>query len=91
MVIYQIMFCLFLKGLSDFLFSDQPSCYIISNGAECLQISKKFYLDNASQDVLDKLRQQVCNHSYSDTAKQNGTIKMPSGQSTVRANRLGKS
>ncbi|XP_033879253.3 uncharacterized protein LOC117413909 isoform X1 [Acipenser ruthenus] len=49
-------------GLSDFLFSDQPSCYIISNGAECLQISKKFYLDNASQDVLDKLRQQQ--HPY---------------------------
>ncbi|XP_041081200.1 uncharacterized protein LOC121298253 [Polyodon spathula] len=51
-------------GLSDFLFSDQPSCYIISNGAECLQISKKFYLDNASQDVLDKLRQQQ--HPYPD-------------------------
>nr|XP_005988006.2 PREDICTED: cyclic nucleotide-binding domain-containing protein 2-like isoform X2 [Latimeria chalumnae]XP_014349462.1 PREDICTED: cyclic nucleotide-binding domain-containing protein 2-like isoform X2 [Latimeria chalumnae] len=47
-------------GLSDFLFADQPSFCIISNGVECLQISKKFYLDNVSEEVIQRLRQQEC-------------------------------
>ncbi|XP_043934574.1 uncharacterized protein LOC122807687 [Protopterus annectens] len=49
--------CVF--GLSDCLFEEQPSLCVISNGVECFQILKKFYLNNISADFLEKLKYQV--------------------------------
>ncbi|XP_067400479.1 cyclic nucleotide-binding domain-containing protein 2-like isoform X2 [Emydura macquarii macquarii] len=45
-------------GLLDFLFEDQPNLCVVSNGAECLKISKKFYLHHASKDLLQRLRKK---------------------------------
>ncbi|XP_074861890.1 cyclic nucleotide-binding domain-containing protein 2-like [Carettochelys insculpta] len=49
-------------GLLDFLFEDQPNLCVVSNGAECLKISKKFYLHHASKDLLQKLRKKECSY-----------------------------
>uniref|UniRef100_A0A7M4FZ98 Uncharacterized LOC109311135 n=1 Tax=Crocodylus porosus TaxID=8502 RepID=A0A7M4FZ98_CROPO len=54
-------------GLLDFLFEDQPSLCVVSNGAECLKISKKFFLHHASKDLLERLRKEE--HSYPSEAK----------------------
>lgn len=43
----------------DFLFEDQPDLCVVSNGAECLKISKKFFLHHASKDLLERLRKEV--------------------------------
>ncbi|XP_039403307.1 cyclic nucleotide-binding domain-containing protein 2-like isoform X4 [Mauremys reevesii] len=45
-------------GLLDFFFEDQPNLCVVSNGAECLKISKKFYLHHASKDLLQRLRKK---------------------------------
>ncbi|XP_078518547.1 uncharacterized protein LOC144783443 [Lissotriton helveticus] len=44
-------------GLSDVLFKDQSNLCVVSNGAECLKISKRFYLDNAPEEFIERLRQ----------------------------------
>lgn len=46
-------------GLDPVLFNDQPTLALISNGAECLMLHKKFYLDNMTDEVLKKLRELV--------------------------------
>nr|XP_039263995.1 uncharacterized protein LOC120339850 [Styela clava] len=43
-------------GLGSVLFNEQPSLALISNGAECLVLNKKFYLDNMSDESLKNLR-----------------------------------
>ncbi|XP_030424357.1 uncharacterized protein LOC115654357 isoform X1 [Gopherus evgoodei] len=54
-------------GLLDFLFEDQPNLCVVSNGAECLKISKKFYLHHASKNLLQRLRKKE--RSYPSDAK----------------------
>ncbi|XP_035695107.1 uncharacterized protein LOC118428922 [Branchiostoma floridae] len=46
-------------GLSDFLFDEQPSLILVSNGAECVMISKKLYRRHANDELLRKLRTQI--------------------------------
>ena len=46
-------------GLNDILFDKQPSMQIISNGCECLLISKEYFIQNSSYDYLKKLRHHV--------------------------------
>jgi len=41
------------------LYSNQPSLTLISNGAECLMLNKKFYLENANEDCMKFLRESV--------------------------------
>ncbi|XP_077870075.1 uncharacterized protein LOC144363027 [Saccoglossus kowalevskii] len=43
-------------GLADVLFDDQPSLSLVSNGAECIVISKRLFMDHASDDLITKLR-----------------------------------
>lgn len=43
-------------GVTDFVFADQPSLILISNGAECMMVAKKFYLKFASENCLRRLR-----------------------------------
>ncbi|XP_069499567.1 cyclic nucleotide-binding domain-containing protein 2-like isoform X2 [Ambystoma mexicanum] len=49
-------------GLSDVLFKDQSSLCVVSNGVECLKISKRFYLDHVPEEVIEKLRRHE--HPY---------------------------
>ncbi|XP_066469080.1 cyclic nucleotide-binding domain-containing protein 2-like [Tiliqua scincoides] len=54
-------------GLLDFLFENQPNVCVVSNGAECLRILKKFYLHHASEDLVQRLRRmQYCYPSEAD-------------------------
>lgn len=39
-------------GLTNALYSEQPSLILVSNGAECIMISKKFFLEKCSDEVL---------------------------------------
>ncbi|XP_071081951.1 cyclic nucleotide-binding domain-containing protein 2-like [Haliotis cracherodii] len=46
-------------GISDLFYKDQPNFALTSNGVECLLINKKFFLDNASNDFMVKLRDET--------------------------------
>ncbi|VDI57973.1 Hypothetical predicted protein [Mytilus galloprovincialis] len=39
-------------GLTAALYPDQPSLILASNGAECIMISKKFFLEKCSEEAL---------------------------------------
>jgi len=41
------------------LFENQPNFSIVSNGAECIMIEKKFYMENSSQAHIVKLKEMV--------------------------------
>ncbi|XP_022080342.1 uncharacterized protein LOC110973663 [Acanthaster planci] len=45
-------------GLTGVVFSDQPSLSLVSNGAECIVINKKFYLEHATEETLRGLRRE---------------------------------
>ncbi|XP_031549510.1 uncharacterized protein LOC116287037 [Actinia tenebrosa] len=42
-------------GVSSMLFDDQPSLSLVSNGAECIMISKKFYLSHCTDSMKRRL------------------------------------
>ncbi|RUS79937.1 hypothetical protein EGW08_012281, partial [Elysia chlorotica] len=46
-------------GLAQCLFCDQPSLCVVSNGADCLILNKKFFLDHCSSDLIRRLRVEV--------------------------------
>ena len=37
----------------------QPSLSLVSHGAECILLQKKFFLEHAPLKLLDKLREEV--------------------------------
>ena len=45
--------------MADLIHYDQPALSLISNGAECMLIRKKFFTDHASQHLLNKVRHEV--------------------------------
>nr|XP_054750195.1 uncharacterized protein LOC129255905 [Lytechinus pictus] len=45
-------------GLADMAYESQPSFAVISNGAECILLSKKLYMEHASMRMISKLRTQ---------------------------------
>ena len=46
-------------GMEPHLYTNQPSLSLVSNGAECLMLKKKFYLENANEDCMKFLRETV--------------------------------
>nr|XP_006823514.1 PREDICTED: uncharacterized protein LOC102803708 [Saccoglossus kowalevskii] len=46
-------------GLLDVAFGDQPSLSLVSNGAECILISKKFYLKYASEANIKSIVKEM--------------------------------
>ncbi|KAI0214542.1 hypothetical protein LSAT2_000360, partial [Lamellibrachia satsuma] len=46
-------------GLADLLYEQQPNFSLVSNGAECIMIDKRFYVDNAPQALMRRLRAEV--------------------------------
>ncbi|XP_045167047.1 uncharacterized protein LOC123530343 [Mercenaria mercenaria] len=46
-------------GLADMLFENQPHFSLVSNGAECIMIEKKFFLEHASQRLMVALREST--------------------------------
>ncbi|XP_072029223.1 uncharacterized protein [Amphiura filiformis] len=45
-------------GLHGSVFTDQPNLSVVSNGAECILIRKRFYLEHASDQTFGFLRRQ---------------------------------
>ncbi|XP_001640187.3 uncharacterized protein LOC5520360 isoform X2 [Nematostella vectensis] len=43
------------QGVQSMLFDDQPSLSLVSNGAECIMISKKFYLSHCTDAMRRRL------------------------------------
>ena len=49
-----------LQGLTKHVFPEQAGTFcIVSNGAECIMISKKFFFDKANEAALHNLREVV--------------------------------
>ncbi|XP_052780993.1 uncharacterized protein LOC128217708 isoform X2 [Mya arenaria] len=46
-------------GIQQLLTDNQPSLALVSGGAECIMINKRFFKDNCDPNVLQALRQQV--------------------------------
>ena len=46
-------------GMEPHLYSNQPSLTLVSNGAECLMLNKKFYLENANEECMKWLKEAV--------------------------------
>ncbi|KAL3877149.1 hypothetical protein ACJMK2_034898 [Sinanodonta woodiana] len=44
-------------GVSGLVFPDQPSFSVVSNGSECIMISKKLFLEKANDAVMMNLRE----------------------------------
>ncbi|XP_045165308.2 uncharacterized protein LOC123529153 [Mercenaria mercenaria] len=47
-------------GLADLMLDDQPSFIIVSNGADCVLISKSFYQQHCSEKLQRKLKHDIC-------------------------------
>ncbi|XP_064594724.1 uncharacterized protein LOC135461517 [Liolophura sinensis] len=47
-------------GVSNLVYGEQPSLSLVSNGAECIMISKRLFLQHALAATMDLLRQQEC-------------------------------
>lgn len=45
-------------GLADLLFDKQPSLALVSNGCECILITKEFFVQNSNLEYLKKLKKQ---------------------------------
>ena len=48
------------KGLLDVAFGKQlTKMSLVSNGVECIEISKKFYMKHATESVIQKMTEKV--------------------------------
>uniref|UniRef100_H2Y737 Uncharacterized protein n=1 Tax=Ciona savignyi TaxID=51511 RepID=H2Y737_CIOSA len=45
-------------GVGCSLYTDQPQVALVSNGAECLMLSKKLFWEHVTEQCLDHLRQK---------------------------------
>ncbi|KAH9512473.1 hypothetical protein Btru_038515 [Bulinus truncatus] len=64
-VIVQILTKGSVFGLAQCLFTDQPSLSVVSNGADCILMDKKFFLSNCSNGMMRRLRQEVSIYAFS--------------------------
>ncbi|PVD38550.1 hypothetical protein C0Q70_01166 [Pomacea canaliculata] len=53
-------------GLSQVVYPDQPSVCLVSNGAECVVLSKRFFLDHASDTCVRQAKQSECPYPSED-------------------------
>ena len=61
------------QGLQQVFCESQPSLYLVSHGAECVMLNKKFYKDHIDPNMAQRLKQQVtwlfillCTSTYTD-------------------------
>lgn len=47
-------------GIEDLMLEDQPSFIVMSNGADCVLISKNFYKQHCSEKLEQQLKQDLC-------------------------------
>ena len=56
------------QGVTSTIFKNQPSLHVVSNGADCLLLSKQFFTKHCSEKMLTRLKEQVC---YMNTVDEN--------------------
>ena len=61
------------QGLQQVFCESQPLLYLVSHGAECVMLNKKFYKDHIDPNMAQRLKQQVtcllillCTSTYTD-------------------------
>ncbi|XP_067933048.1 uncharacterized protein [Watersipora subatra] len=64
-----------LEAIADLSFK-HPSLSLVSNGAECVVIHRKLFLDNAPLKLLDKLREQLFPYPSDERLQQNFEISL---------------
>ncbi|XP_052260754.1 uncharacterized protein LOC127864903 [Dreissena polymorpha] len=63
-------------GLADLMLDKQPSFIIVSNGADCVQIKKSFYLQNCSEKLQRDLKQSLCPYPSDDNLQESLQISV---------------
>lgn len=53
-------------GIADLMLDNQPSLIILSNGADCVLISKSFYKQHCSEKLQRQLKQDICPYPSDD-------------------------
>ena len=60
--------CRVVQGLAALVFPDQPSLCLVSNGAECMFIDKRFYMDNCPPELSRRLKTEVSSWGHVNAA-----------------------
>lgn len=55
---------------------DQTSVSLVSNGAECVMLSKKFFTEHATEEVRRSMRRKVRPYPSEDALQENLQIKV---------------
>ncbi|KAL4226239.1 hypothetical protein ACF0H5_014223 [Mactra antiquata] len=58
-------------GLTDMIFENQPQFSLVSNGAECIMIEKKFYQEFSSQQLFIKIRDETYPYPSDEKLQEN--------------------
>ncbi|CAH1783796.1 unnamed protein product [Owenia fusiformis] len=66
-------------GLPQLIFPSQPSLCVVSNGAECILISKQLYMASASAELRTRLRKSVCPYPTDDELQESLQVKVDWG------------
>ena len=54
------MISVYLQGVGDVVFREvQPNLSVVSNGAECLLVSKPFFRQHSTEGIINNLRRTV--------------------------------
>ncbi|XP_072179143.1 uncharacterized protein [Diadema setosum] len=63
-------------GLADMAYDSQPSFAVISNGAECILLSKKLYMEHATMRMISKLRTEYQRYPPEDELQAGLEVKL---------------
>ncbi|KAL4227118.1 hypothetical protein ACF0H5_015091 [Mactra antiquata] len=58
-------------GLADIMLDDQPSFIVVSNGADCVLLSKQFYQQHCSEKLQRQLKQDLSPYPSDETLQDN--------------------
>ncbi|XP_076468704.1 uncharacterized protein LOC143299406 isoform X2 [Babylonia areolata] len=58
-------------GLTDLFCENQPSVSLVSNGAECVSISKKLFMEHASHAFITRIREDIYPYPSEEALQEN--------------------
>lgn len=59
-ILINYYYLLVIQGLADMFCGQQTNFSLVSKGAECIVVNKKFYMENITESLQRFLRRQVC-------------------------------
>ncbi|KAL4226762.1 hypothetical protein ACF0H5_014742 [Mactra antiquata] len=63
-------------GIQQVLLENQPSLILVSGGAECVMLNKKFYKENIDSNSLQKLKQQISPYPSDEELQNNLQVRV---------------